>query len=68
MAAVNVMLPLSTGMLRGIHRYMASNFPLFVFLARALEHRPRWKAAYVTVGLLVMMGFAYKWGQGHQPN
>jgi hypothetical protein len=25
-------------------------------------------AAYVTIGLLVMLGFAYKWGQGHHPN
>jgi len=68
MALVNVMLPLSTGMLRGIHRYMASNFPLFIFLGRALEHRPRWRAGYVAVGLLVMVGFAYRWGQGYQPN
>lgn len=68
MAAVNVMLPLSTGMLRGIHRYMASNFPLFIFLGRALEHRPRWKWAYVAIGLAVMAGFAYRWGQGYQPN
>lgn len=68
MATVNVMLPLSTGMLRGIHRYIASNFPLFIFLARALEHRPRWRAAYVVIGLTVMAGFAYRWGQGYQPN
>jgi len=68
MALVNVMLPLSTGLLRGIHRYMASNFPLFIFLARALQPRPRWKAGYVGVSLLVMMGFAYRWGQGYQPN
>jgi len=68
MAAVNVLLPLSTGMLRGIHRYMASNFPLFIFLARALEHRPRWRLAWVLIGLSTMVGFAFKWGQGYQPN
>lgn len=68
MATVNVLLPLSTGMLRGIHRYMASNFPLFIFLARALEHRPWWRRAYVVVGLATMVGFAYRWGQGYQPN
>ncbi|MCU0696351.1 MAG: hypothetical protein MUC96_07475 [Myxococcaceae bacterium] len=68
MATVNVLLPLSTGLLRGIHRYMASNFPLFVFLARALEHRPRWKRLYVVAGLVTMVGFAYRWGQGYQPN
>ena len=68
MATVNVLLPLSTGLLRGIHRYMASNFPLFVFLARALEHRPRWRLAYVVIGLATMVGFAYRWGQGYQPN
>jgi hypothetical protein len=68
MAAVNVLLPLSTGMLRGIHRYMASNFPLFIFLARAVEKRPRWKLAWYAVGLTVMAVFAFRWGQGKHPN
>jgi hypothetical protein len=68
MATVNVLLPLSTGMLRGIHRYMASNFPLFIFLARAVEKRPRWKLAWYVVGLSVMAVFAFRWGQGKHPN
>ena len=68
MAAINVLLPLSTGMLRGIHRYMASNFPLFIFLARAVEKRPRWKLAWYVVGLSVMAVFAFRWGQGKHPN
>jgi hypothetical protein len=68
MAAINVLIPLSTGMLRGIHRYMASNFPLFVFLARAVEKRPRWKLAWYVVGLSVMAVFAFRWGQGKHPN
>jgi hypothetical protein len=68
MATINVLLPLSTGMLRGIHRYMASNFPLFIFLARAVENRPRWKLAWYVVGLSVMTVFAFRWGQGKHPN
>lgn len=68
MALVNVLLPLSTGLLRGIHRYMGSNFPLFIFLARVLERRPRWRFMYVAAGLATMVGFAYRWGQGYQPN
>lgn len=68
LSALNALLPLSTGMLRGIHRYMGSSFPLFIFLARALEGRRRWLTAYVVGGLGVMVLFAYKWGQGYQPN
>jgi hypothetical protein len=68
MAAINVLLPLSTGLLRGIHRYMASNFPLFIFLARWLEHRPRLTIAYCVAGSITMAIFAFKWGQGYQPN
>lgn len=68
MAATNVLLPLSTGLLRGIHRYMASNFPLFIFLARALEKRPRWRLAWYVGGLAVMAVFAFRWGQGKHPN
>jgi hypothetical protein len=68
MGAVNVALPLSTGILRGVHRYMASNFPLFIFIARWLDPRPRWRLAWVIVGLGSMMVFAFKWGQGYMPN
>jgi hypothetical protein len=68
LATLNTLLPLSTGMLRGIHRYMGTNFPLYVFGARALEGRPRVLRLYVVGGLLLMAGFAFKWGQGYQPN
>lgn len=68
MGAVNVILPLSTGLLRGVHRYMASNFPLFIFIARWLDTRPLWKTAWVVVGLGSMTLFAFKWGQGYLPN
>ncbi len=68
MGAVNVLLPLSTGILRGVHRYMGSNFPLFIFIARWLETRPRWRAAWVVIGLGSMCLFAFKWGQGYMPN
>jgi hypothetical protein len=68
LATLTALLPLSTGMLRGIHRYLGTDFPLFVFLARLLEGRPRWLTAWVVVGLGTMAGFAYKWGQGYQPN
>lgn len=68
LASLNALLPLSTGMLRGIHRYMASNFPMFIFLARALETRRRWLAVYLVAGVATMIGFAFKWGGGFHPN
>jgi hypothetical protein len=67
LSTLNSLLPLSTGMLRGVHRYMGTNFPLFIFLTRWLDTR-RKLTAYVVVGLCVLLGFAFKWGQGYQPN
>lgn len=63
-----VLLPLSTGMLRGIHRYMGSNFPLFIFLAKLLRDRRRWRYAYLGAGLATLALFSFKWGQGYHPN
>lgn len=68
LAGLNALLPLSTGMLRGVHRYMASNFPMFLFLAQVLARRPRWAALYVVGGLVAMVLFAIKWGGGFHPN
>jgi hypothetical protein len=63
-----VLLPLSTGMLRGIHRYMGSNFPLFFFLAKLLRERRGWRYAYLGAGLVTLAVFSFKWGQGAHPN
>jgi hypothetical protein len=68
LASLNVLLPLSTGMLRGVHRYMTSNFPVFIAGARFFEARQRWLKVYVVFGLGLMTLFAFKWGQGYQPN
>lgn len=63
-----ILLPLSTGMLRGIHRYLGSNFPLFLFLARLLERRAWVRRLSLGAGLLLLALFSFKWGQGYQPN
>ena len=65
---LNTLLPLSTGLLRGVHRYLASNFPMFIALARVLEARPRWRLGYLVGGTALMLLFAFKWGGGFQPN
>lgn len=67
-SSANILLPLSTGILRGVHRYMTSNFPAFLFLARLLETRPWGRRAYFAVGLTSMALFAFRWGQGYMPN
>ncbi|MFZ5471271.1 MAG: mannosyltransferase family protein [Myxococcota bacterium] len=68
LGAANLLLPLSTGMLRGIHRYSAWNYPLFFFLADWLEHRPQARRVLAAVGLATMAFFAFRWGQGNHPN
>lgn len=65
---VSVLLPLSTGLLRGVHRYLASNFPLYVLWARFLESRPRWRTGYYVVGVLAMGLYAFQWGKFRHPN
>ena len=68
LAGAAVLLPLSTGILNGIHRYLASNFPLFFILGGGLASRPRWRWAYLIAGGLVLALYSFKWGQGYQPN
>ncbi len=68
LSALNSLLPLSTGMLRGVHRYMGTNFPLFIFVTRWLGPSRRRLGLWVIGGLGVMVLFAFKWGQGYQPN
>lgn len=67
-SAVALLLPLSTGILQGIHRYLASNFPLYIFGARWLEQRPRARLAYRVIGIAVMVLFAFQWGKNRHPN
>lgn len=67
LATANMALPLSTGILAGIHRYMASNFPLFFTLADLLQHRRRARWAYLVIGFLLLSFFSFKWGQGYHP-
>jgi len=68
LATANVALPLSTGILNGIYRYMGSNFPLFFLLGDELADKPRARRLYVGIGLLTLALFSFKWGQGYQPN
>jgi hypothetical protein len=68
LAAANLSLPLSTGILNGIYRYMGSNFPLFFLMAGAVKDKPLWRRLYLYGGLAVLALFSFKWGQGYQPN
>lgn len=68
MAGVNLLLPLSTGQLRSVHRFLGTNFPLFIFLADLLEPRPRLRRALAVVGLSGLAVFSYRWAVGLGPN
>lgn len=67
-SGLSILLPLSTGMLRGIHRYLGSNFPLFLFLARLLKDRAWARRLSLGGGLALLALFSFKWGQGYHPN
>lgn len=68
LATADTLLPLSTKLLNGIHRYMGSNFPLFLILARLIERRTFWRRLYLGAGLGLLALFSFKWGQGFTPN
>jgi hypothetical protein len=63
-----VLLPLLTGILRGVHRYTASNFPLFIYNAQLLEGHPRLYRCALVGGFLLMGLYAFQWGKGQLPN
>jgi hypothetical protein len=67
-AVCAALLPLSTGILRGVHRYTASNFPLFLYGAQALERWPKVRKTLWLLGYLAMGVYAFQWGKGQLPN
>ncbi len=68
MVGANLLLPLATGSLQSIHRFLGGNFPLFIFLADFLETRPRWRWTLLILGLTVLAIFSYRWAIGLGPN
>ncbi len=67
-ASSAALLPLSTGILRGVHRYTASNFPLFLYGAQALERWPKVRKTLWLGGSVAMGVYAFQWGKGQLPN
>jgi hypothetical protein len=64
----NLVLPLSSGLIQGIQRYLVGNFPLYPFLAEQLSGR-RWLRRSLTVaGLATLAFYSHRWGAGAWPN
>ncbi len=68
LAGANLLLPLSTGQLQSIHRFLGNTFPLFIFLGDFLEARPRWRVGLLAVGLGLLAIFSFRWAVGLGPN
>jgi hypothetical protein len=68
LVGASLMLPLSTGQLQSIHRFLGHTFPLFFFLADFLEGRPRWRLGLWVVGLSGLAIYSYRWAVGLGPN
>ncbi|HEX8537390.1 MAG TPA: mannosyltransferase family protein [Cystobacter sp.] len=68
LAGSNLLLPLSTGQLQSIHRFLGNTFPLFIFLADFLEARPRWRGGLLVLGLGLLAIFSFRWAVGLGPN
>ncbi|WPB81826.1 mannosyltransferase family protein [Archangium violaceum] len=68
LAGTNLLLPLCTGSPKGVLRYMGSNFPLFILLARLLEPRPWLRRSLLVLGLTGLAVYSYRWSVGLWPN
>jgi hypothetical protein len=68
LAGVGLLLPLGTGTLRGIQRYLGHNFPFFTLLAAYLAPRPRLRRVLLVLGLTVLFIYAFRWAKGAHPN
>lgn len=53
---VSMLIPMSTGTLQGMPRYGLHMFPLFFFLARWLDGKPKWVKVVYGVVMLVLQG------------
>lgn len=67
-AGALLVFPLFFGSLRSVHRFLAGDFPLYGFAARALLERRRLALALLVGSLAVLCVFSYRWGAGAWPN
>jgi hypothetical protein len=68
LCGVNLLLPLSSGLIQGIQRYLTANFPLYVFLADRLSGRTWLRRSLALTGLGALAIYSHRWGAGAWPN
>jgi hypothetical protein len=66
--AVNLLVPLSTGSIQSMPRFVMSNLPLPVALGRFVVDRPASRRAAVAIGLALLAVYSFRWGAALQPN
>lgn len=66
--ALNLLVPLSTGSIQSMPRFVMGNFPLPVALGRFLASRRALRSAAVALGLTLLAVYSFRWGAGLQPN
>lgn len=66
--ALNLLVPLSTGSIQSMPRFVPGNLPLPLALSRAVDARPRLRALAVGAGLALLAVYSFRWGAALQPN
>lgn len=68
-SALNLLVPLSTGSIQSMPRFVMSNFPLSSALGRwAIAQSPRLRRALVAGGLVGLSVYSFRWGAAFPPN
>lgn len=66
-SAVNLLLPLSTGSLQSVHRFVMATFPAWIAIVRQPQVRSRARVA-CGVSLVLLAVYAFRWGAAFPPN
>lgn len=66
--ALNLLVPLSTGSIQSMPRFVMGDLPLPLALSRAALARPRLRALAVGAGLALLAVYSFRWGAALQPN
>ena len=66
-ATVSLLLPLCTGTMKSMPRFVGINFPLFYIAAMAMENR-RFRVAYWTFAIGLLMIYAFRFGRADAIN
>jgi Mannosyltransferase (PIG-V) len=68
LGGLSLLVPLSTGSIQSMPRFVLSNFPLPVALGRYVAAHRALQRAAVALGLALLAVYSFRWGAGLRPN